>query len=79
MLIRSREIVIVIVALKDMCDWPINQDLCSHPKAGTQPQVQSRGGVRTLKECSPSPTAGATLWIHSPGLPSYFIWGTFSK
>ena len=75
----SREIVIAIVALKDVCNWLIAQDLCSLPKTGTQPQVQSRGGARTLKEYSPSPTAGATLYIHSPGLVGYFIWRTFSK
>ena len=49
----SREIVIAIVAPKDVCDWLIAQDLCSLPKTGTQPQVQSRGGARTLKEYSP--------------------------
>ena len=77
--IRSREIVIAIVALKDVCHWLIAQDLCSLRKTGTQPQVQSQGEVRTLKGCSPSPTAGATLCIHSPGLPGYLICGTFSK
>jgi len=30
--IWSREIVIGIVALEDVCDWLIDQDLCSHPK-----------------------------------------------
>ena len=75
--IRSREIVIAIVALKDVCDWLIAQDrFCSLPKTGTQPQIQSRRGVRTLKECSPSPIAGAMLCIHSQGLPGYFIRGT---
>ena len=28
----SREIVLTIIALKDLCDWLIAQDLCSLPR-----------------------------------------------
>ena len=44
--IWSREIVIGIVTLKEVRDWLIAQDLCSHPKA--EPSLT---GFRAGEEC----------------------------